>query len=586
MRGGGERQGGGEALSTLRETLSRPPVELAFGTSGLRGLVEDITDLEAWINARGFFDVLLARGPSGGGCLPGARVLLGCDLRPSSDGLTRSILRAVATAARDAGLEPVSLGPVPSPCLASAGLEARAPSVMVTGSHIPFDRNGIKFNRADGEVLKTDERDILSAVARVRGAAYALDSEVSPFGPDGMFRPGRSAIPDPADSAAARTAALAAWRRRWTDVLPADAFAGRRIVVYQHSAVGRELLVEVLRDLGAEVVPAGHSDVFVPVDTEDIGAAMIEVLRGLARAASASGRVDAVVSTDGDSDRPLVAAVVGGGSTAEVRVVGGDLLGLLVAEELGVEAVVVPVSASDAVDIRLGARGVRIRRTRIGSPHVIAAMEELRREAGTVPPRLVAWEANGGFLTGVDLGWERGTLRALPTRDSFLPILAVLRAAFRSGGGLAALLAGLPPRFGKAGLIDAFPPASSRAIVAAFSLPEGLDDVDLVPDVLAAQPAVTRERLAALKHRLDGALREFGLGPVVRISALDGVRAWCAGGEIIHLRPSGNAPQMRVYAVAGSAERAAAIVEAGIREPDGLLRRLERRFSAGPEASA
>ena len=39
------------------------------------------------------------------------------------------------------------------------------------------------------------------------------------------------------------------------------------------------------------------------------------------------------------------------------------------------------------------------------------------------------WEANGGFLTGSDFQREGRELRALPTRDAFLPILGVLFAA-------------------------------------------------------------------------------------------------------------------------------------------------------------
>ena len=35
---------------SLRETLSYQPVELGFGTSGLRGLVADISQLEAYLN--------------------------------------------------------------------------------------------------------------------------------------------------------------------------------------------------------------------------------------------------------------------------------------------------------------------------------------------------------------------------------------------------------------------------------------------------------------------------------------------------------------------------------------------------------
>ncbi len=35
---------------------------------------------------------------------------------------------------------------------------------MVTGSHIPFDRNGLKFYRPDGEISKLDEEAILNVV--------------------------------------------------------------------------------------------------------------------------------------------------------------------------------------------------------------------------------------------------------------------------------------------------------------------------------------------------------------------------------------------------------------------------------------
>ena len=36
------------------------------------------------------------------------------------------------------------------------------PCFMITGSHIPFDRNGLKFYRPDGEISKSDEHVILT----------------------------------------------------------------------------------------------------------------------------------------------------------------------------------------------------------------------------------------------------------------------------------------------------------------------------------------------------------------------------------------------------------------------------------------
>jgi phosphomannomutase len=46
------------------------------------------------------------------------------------------------------GYRPVNCGKIPSPAVALFGLENKIPAIMVTGSHIPDDRNGIKFNNA------------------------------------------------------------------------------------------------------------------------------------------------------------------------------------------------------------------------------------------------------------------------------------------------------------------------------------------------------------------------------------------------------------------------------------------------------
>jgi hypothetical protein len=42
------------------------------------------------------------------------------------------------------------------------------------------------------------------------------------------------------------------------------------VVVYQHSAVGRDLLVRVLESPGATAIAVARSGTFVPVDTEDL----------------------------------------------------------------------------------------------------------------------------------------------------------------------------------------------------------------------------------------------------------------------------------------------------------------------------
>ena len=67
-------------------------------------------------------------------------------------------------------------------------------------------------------------------------------------------------------------------------------------------------------------------------------------------------------------------------------------------------------------------------------------------------------------------------------------------------------------------------------------------------------------------------------GPLERIDRTDGVRMLFADGDVAHVRPSGNADELRIYAVADSQSRADAIATAGV-APDGILRRLERFVS-------
>jgi phosphomannomutase len=42
------------------------------------------------------------------------------------------------------------------------------------------------------------------------------------------------------------------------------------------------------------------------------------------------------------------------------------------------------------------------------------------------------------------------------------------------------------------------------------------------------------------------------------------------------MRPSGNAPQLRIYSVSDTQQRADQIVEMAIREPNGIFRTMEK----------
>jgi phosphomannomutase len=442
-----------------------------FGTSGVRGLVTSLTPglCRAYADA---FLTMLDHAPQA--------LLIGHDLRPSSPAMAA----ACHDAARRRGMSTINAGVLPTPALAFAAERMGLPAIMVTGSHIPFDRNGLKFYRAGGEISKADEQRI-----RACEVAWPLDDSVPPPAP------------------AANGAPLALYRERYRLALAPDALKGLRIGIYEHSSVARDLLHELFRALGAETLGLGRSDAFVAIDTEAVRAED----RALARHWAAAERLDAIVTTDGDADRPLIADETG----TWLR---GDMLGLLCARELRARTVVTPVNSTTALE----ASGLfdTVTRTRIGSPHVIAGMQ-----AAPLHP-VVGFEANGGFLLASPVTLGAAPLAPLPTRDAVLPMLLVLAAARRNGMAVSGLLAGLPRR---------------------HSFSDRLTDVD--PDACRALLSRADESAAVME-------RIFGGAPVA-IDRTDGLRVTLATGDILHVRPSGNAPELRCYAEAADAETAA-----------------------------
>src|SRR5271165_1177915 len=518
----------GMATGSLRSNLKYEPRELEFGTSGRRGKVVDLTPLEIYINVLAELQYLLSLDPADGGIVRGDEFFWARDLRPSSCELAQ----AVATAIADAGLRPINLGSIPTPALAWYALARSKGCIMVTGSHIAFDRNGYKTYSSRGELRKQQEGRINQQVHQVRQRLYCQPYADSQFDERGSFQAGRR------DLGAEHPEAREAWIERFTNFFAGGSLAGKRLLAYQHSAVGRDILVEILQRLHAEVIPAGRSDKFIPIDTENIGDQQLAAIQMLADEACAKhGPLDAVVSTDGDSDRPLVLGV--DGVTGKVRFFGGDLLGMVVAAYLHAGAVVVPITCNDAID-RGELAPVLEPKTRIGSPYVIEGMEQARAKG---KPRVCGFEPNGGFLTASDIERNGAVLRALPTRDATLPILCALFAAQESELRLDDLFDRLPKRFSRAALLPNFPRATARKIVGLRNLEKFFPP-------------------------------QAGFGKISHVDYTDGVRILFDNGDVAHVRPSGNADELRIYAVAATQTRADAIAALGIAEPDGILRKM------------
>ena len=227
----------------MNESIAKSNV--AFGTSGARGLVVDMTDLVCYSYTQAFLRYLQASNQ----WQQGQAVVIGGDLRSS----TPRIMAACAKACADFGSPVVNAGDVPSPAVALHGFTLGLPSLMITGSHIPDDRNGIKFNTPTGEILKTDEQGISSqSIVVPEGEFDAGGMLKTPF-----------LLPD--IDPAVRLNYIARYANFFSNIL-----TGQTVGVYQHSAVGRDIVMDILRALGAHPIALGRSNTFIPVDTEAI----------------------------------------------------------------------------------------------------------------------------------------------------------------------------------------------------------------------------------------------------------------------------------------------------------------------------
>ncbi|MUL09185.1 phosphomannomutase [Aliivibrio fischeri] len=440
---------------------------IQFGTSGARGLVEQFTPNACAAFAYAFISSIQNQ-------FEFKQVAIAIDNRPSSPAMAQACAKAV----QQLGLDVVYYGVVPTPALAYVSMQDTVPCIMVTGSHIPFDRNGLKFYRPDGEITKADEQAILNATAEFESISDLPELEVN-------------------------TTAGMKYIERYTSLFDSQMLTGKRIGIYEHSSAGRDLYAPLFEALGAEVIALERSDEFVPIDTE----AVAESDKEKARQWSAEYGFDCIFSTDGDGDRPLVADEKG-------EWLRGDILGLLCAEAMNIEALAIPVSCNTMIE--KSTKFKHVSKTKIGSPCVIAEFDALNTAYSSV----AGFEANGGFLLGSDVAVNGKELKALPTRDAVLPALMLLFSAGENG--ISTLVDVLPKRFTHSDRIQNFAVEKSQSIIS-----QGRDN----PELLLQNLGFTDAKL-------------------LTVDLTDGLRMVLVDGRIIHLRPSGNAPELRCYAEA------------------------------------
>ena len=288
---------------------SEPRGVLKFGTSGLRGLVTEMTDPVCAAYAGAFLRHL---GAGAATAVWSART--SGRAPPGSPPPARGAIRADGVTAVDCGV-------VPTPALA---LEAGRRGAARDHGH----RQPHPLRPQRPEVLPPRRRDHQGRRGRHRRGARRPRTGTA-------VRAGSR----PATERRPRTTS----RATSTSSAPAASPAGAS-ALYQHSAAGRDLIG---RRLGGARRRGRRPRPHRRLRADRHRGHRRRGRRARSRAWVAEHRLAALVSTDGDGDRPLIADETG-------AVLRGDAVGTLAARALGADAVATPLNASTALErIRL-----------------------------------------------------------------------------------------------------------------------------------------------------------------------------------------------------------------------------------------
>lgn len=298
------------------ELSERMAGSLAFGTAGLRGVVEAgsnrMNRAVVIRTTRGLADYLLARDPDSE-----APVVVGADARLSSKSFLEDTIGVLAAA----GI-PVRCfdEPTPTPVVAYASrmLAARA-AIVVTASHNPPADNGYKVYDSNGaQIIPPVDTDIAAAIGNV-GAATEVPRIRNALTDSDLVQP------VPADTFSRYVDDLRTVR------IPTPGIG--ETLTFVHTpihGVGGKFVVEALESAGYPDVhpvpeqfePDGHFPTVAFPNPEEPGAL------DLALALAAAVDADAILANDPDTDRLAVALPYKG----EWRALSGNQIGVVLGD--------------------------------------------------------------------------------------------------------------------------------------------------------------------------------------------------------------------------------------------------------------
>jgi phosphomannomutase/phosphoglucomutase len=364
-----------------------------FGTAGIRGRTnEEITPALALEIAQAF-GTRIRRAKKGAG-----RVCVAHDPRYGA----RTLAHAAVAGLSASGSEVIDYGILPAGAFSLNIVMAKADGgVMVTGSHMPYDRIGLLVFLEDGSCAPFEATDEIEEIRRAGSAFRVKPEEI------GAIHQGSI----PAEVYA--TELLRHVDRR------AIAARSPKVLVDPANGSASTLAREVFERVGCQVVSINASFQPVPNRPSEPRSEAVEEAKSLAKVL----KVDLGVCLDMDADRALF--LTGRGEAVSEDASGGILAR---AELKPDDLCVVPVNSSGLIEYVAQRAGARLEYCRVGQPETIKAVKALRA--------VFSYEESGKYYFARSFLWSDGVFSALKMLETMskerrsLPELAESLPAF------------------------------------------------------------------------------------------------------------------------------------------------------------
>lgn len=328
-----------------------------FGTNGIRGDAEKLFTNEFCFDIGATFGKFLLKRTRVG------KIAVGMDPRESSERIKSSLLQGLLTTA---SWEILDEGIIPTPGLNYFIKKKRLPAgIIISGSHIDKELNGIKFFVDDEEITKKDEKEIEKIYSQIRGKQrfqlkkinVAKDNEAREIYLDLLIGLAKTPFPS--------------WK----------------IVVDTSNGTQSLIIPWVLERLGFDVMKINcNLNQGLIVRDMEVSDAFKEVALTVKKE-----KADFGVALDPDGDRIVFFDEQG-------KSIPGEYSCSLIALETPSDIIVTPVNTSSVVE-HLGKKVVR---TKVGVLYVVEAMKKYQARFG--------FESNGGGISAeIFYGRDGGT---------------------------------------------------------------------------------------------------------------------------------------------------------------------------------